>query len=74
MPAIDAFPVEAWARDSFAAARQSIDRFPNTEAQLALTDFMERRAYAKHVLAMRELYAERHTLLQIRIARAWATC
>jgi GntR family transcriptional regulator / MocR family aminotransferase len=53
--------------DAFTAGRAMLDRFPNTTAQIATAEFMERGHYAKHLRSMQEAYAERHELLSARI-------
>jgi GntR family transcriptional regulator/MocR family aminotransferase len=53
--------------DAFAAGRRILDRYPNTVAQVGLTDFIERGFYHRHIRAMQHLYLERHQLLRARI-------
>jgi GntR family transcriptional regulator / MocR family aminotransferase len=55
--------------DSFVAGRQILDRYPNTISQVALAEFIESGAYARHIYDMQTLYLERHQLLHERISK-----
>ncbi len=55
--------------DSFVAGRQILDRYPNTISQVALAEFMESGAYARHIYDMQTLYLERHQILHERISK-----
>jgi GntR family transcriptional regulator/MocR family aminotransferase len=58
--------------DAFVAARQVLDRFPNLVTQVALAEFFESGAYARHVYDMQTLYLERHQLLREKIEKQLA--
>ena len=49
--------------DGFCAARDSIDLFPSTLFQVALTDFINQGHFARHIRRMRMLYMERRATL-----------
>jgi GntR family transcriptional regulator/MocR family aminotransferase len=57
--------------DAFIAARRYIDRHPPILEQLALTDFVTRRHFARHIRRMRTLYAARGATL---VAAVGAEC
>ncbi|MEO6897737.1 MAG: PLP-dependent aminotransferase family protein [Caldimonas sp.] len=49
--------------DAFAAARSVTSRYPPVLDQLVLAEFMREGHYARHLRRMRQLYAERRSLL-----------
>ncbi|MDJ1156651.1 aminotransferase class I/II-fold pyridoxal phosphate-dependent enzyme [Chelatococcus sp. SYSU_G07232] len=59
----------AWALPALVRARQLADGFPALVAQDALADFIAEGHLAKHVRAMRRLYAERRAALSEALGR-----
>jgi len=56
--------------EAFLAVRRYVDRHPPILEQLALTDFLRRRHFARHVRRMRRLYAARGAALAAALAAA----